>query len=95
MNENVIECAIEWLRGDKEATVTAYNASKLKNRVTKLAEEYPDDFKVLYTNDDGSIMAHIPVSCIRIARPTQMSDERKQELAERMRGIRKHDDDTE
>ena len=42
MNENVIECAIEWLRGDKEATVTAYNASKLKNRVTKLAEEYPD-----------------------------------------------------
>lgn len=38
MAENCNECSIAWIRGGEYAEVSAYNGSKIKERVLKLAE---------------------------------------------------------
>lgn len=84
------ESAIEWLRGDKEVTVTFPNATKESNRVKEYAEAYPDEVKIVRRNPDGSIVARIPKRYIRISRPSvrEMTEEQRAEAAERLRKCR-------
>ena len=80
------ECVIEWLRGNKTATVTFPNNTRFKTKVKKLAEQYPDEVQVIVENKDGSIVAHLPVSYIKINRAKiDLTDEQKKERAERLR----------
>ena len=81
------EYAIEWVRGDKNAVVT-FPTGRFNNRVRKLAEEHPEDVKIKRTNQDGSIVAVIPVKYIKISAPPQFSEEYIEERRERMRGLR-------
>ena len=87
------ENAIEWLEGQKTVTVTLHS-QKLKNRVLKLAEQNPGKVKVIARPDDrgqnGYLLAHVPASWIRIDPPRKvnMSDERKEELRERLAAMR-------
>lgn len=83
------ECVIEWLKGNKTATVTFPSRTKFTTKVMKLAEEYPDEVQVCHVNKDGSIVAHIPVSYIKISHPRNItySEEYKTELRERMKKI--------
>lgn len=67
------EVVIEYFRGDKYASVTAYSGSRLKNKITNLAEKHSDVSMI--ENKDGSIFAHIPVEWIRIQPKKQMSPE--------------------
>ena len=83
-NEN----CIEWLRGQKTATVTVCQV-RLMNRIKKYAEEYPDKVEVLH--DAGSyLVAHVPVSSLRInIQPErEMSEEEKDVLRERLKRVR-------
>ena len=80
MNENVLE----WLNGDEFMTVTAPNASRLKGKVLKLAETNPD-IKVIRENPDGSIMAKVPVKCLSLRNPRQLTEEQREQIAERFR----------
>lgn len=84
---NVNECVIEFVRGDKTASVTAASSTRLNGRIKKLAEQFPEEVQILAVNEDGSIFAHIPVRFIRVGAPrkVEMSDEQKAELAERFR----------
>ena len=88
VNENVIE----WVKGEKVAGVTAATATRLKGRIQKLAKEYPQEVQIIANNEDGSIFAHIPVKWIRInpgqRTKTEMSDEQRSQLAERLRVAR-------
>lgn len=84
------ENAIEFLYGDKEATVT-FCSPRYVSKIKKLAEERPDECKIVVENKDGSIVAHVPVkwvkiSPIRAARP--MTEEQKEALTERLRKAR-------
>lgn len=79
MNENVIE----WLRGQKTATVTLANNTKLNSKVKKLSKEKPEDCQIVAENKDGSIVAHVPLKWIKISPPRQISEEQRQALAER------------
>lgn len=85
------ECDICYWRGEKHAEVTAYGGSKLKSQVEKLAEQEPDKVQIIRKNTDGSIFAHVPVEWVGVRRPRQvtMTEERKEELRERLRNIRK------
>ncbi len=38
MNDTVNEIVIEWIRRDSEAAVTPYSGSKIKNKITNLAQ---------------------------------------------------------
>lgn len=80
MRENVIE----FLQNEKIATVT-FTQGRYITRIKDLAEKKPDECKITHTNRDGSIVAHIPVSWIRINPTMELSEERKKELADRAR----------
>lgn len=72
------ENGIEFLRGAKEATVQFTNGSRLKTRVKKLAESHPDKCKVLVENTDGTLLAHIPVTWIKIGPPKKVSESQRE-----------------
>lgn len=69
MAENCNECSIAWIRGGEYAEVSAYSGSKLKGRVLKLSEQFPDDVKILATNKDGSIFARVPAKYVKLRAP--------------------------
>lgn len=87
--DGVIENVIEWLRGDKEAKVTAPTASKLKGQVMRLAEKYPDEVRIIDENRDGSIYASVPVKWVNIRHPRILSDKQIEAAKERLERIRK------
>ena len=88
MSENTNECVIEWVRGGDHAGVTAHSNSRLKSRIEKLAEKFPDKVKIIARNEDGSIFAHVPISYVKVNPPRQVSEEFKQESAERLKNAR-------
>ena len=65
MADTVQENVLEFYKGSKVATVTLC-AKRYINRVKKLAQKFPDEFEVVAENEDGSIVAHIPVKAIKI-----------------------------
>ena len=80
-NEN----AIEWLDTKPKATVTLHGG-RLKNRVMKLAEEYPDEVEIRREpgENGGFLVAKIPAKWVKITPPRrlELTDERKEELRE-------------
>lgn len=82
-NEN----AIEWLDTQQKATVTLHGG-RLKNRVMKLAEEYPDDVEIRREPDGngGFLVAKIPAKWVKITPPRrlELTDEQKEELMARL-----------
>lgn len=83
MRENVIE----WYTGNDTVTVTL-TQQRFINKVRKLAETNAN-VTIEAENEDGSILAHLPVSFIKISAPRQMSEEQKVEAAERLKSVRK------
>lgn len=83
MTENCNECSIAWIRSGEYAEVSAHNGSKMKGRVLKLAEQHPEDVKVLAINKDGSIFAHVPVKYVKLRAPRELTEEQRAELIER------------
>lgn len=67
------EIVIEWFKGDKVASVTAYSGSRIKNKIVKLAQKHTEVSMV--ENMDGSIFAHIPADWIKIQPKRAMTQE--------------------
>lgn len=80
------ESVIEWLRGDKEISVSFPSGTKECNRVLAYAEEYPDEVRIVHKNPDGSIVARLPKKYLRISRPAvrEMTEEQRAEARERL-----------
>jgi len=80
-NENVIE----FLRSEKTATLT-FSQGRYIFKVKKLAEKRPDECQITKENKDGSIVAHVPVSWIKISPPKEMNftEEQLKERTERL-----------
>ena len=91
MNDySVNEFSIYRTKDDDMWEVSFASNSKLKNRLLKLAKEYPDEVKGLIENEDGSVYAWIPISWVKINRSkrsdeTQMSEEDKARKTETLR----------
>lgn len=77
---DVPENAIEWLKGRKTATVTLAGGTSLNTRVRKLAKSKPDKCQIMDENDDHTIVAHIPVSWIKINPERELSETQLAEL---------------
>lgn len=86
-NEN----AIEWLDSRDKATVTLHGG-RLKNRVLRLAEEYPEEVEIRREPDEngGFLVAKIPAKWVKITPPRrlELTDEQKEELRERLKAHR-------
>lgn len=85
MHENVNEFDICWCRGDEMAGVTCPSSSAMKSKVMKLAEEHPDEVKIIVENRDGSLLAHVPIKCISVRWPRQVSEEQAAAAGERFK----------
>ena len=85
--DDLKENVIEFLLNEKVATISVCQGRYI-TRIKELAKKKPDECKITHTNRDGSIVAHIPVSWIRIKPNMELSDERREELSERMRKLR-------
>lgn len=85
MNENVIE----WLTRQDVATITL-SQQKYITKIERMAKSHPNDVEITARNKDGSIVAHVPLSFIKISpkKKVEMSDERKEQLAETLRKAR-------
>lgn len=68
-----MENVIEFLRGEKTASVT-FCQGRYVSRIKKLATKYPDECQIVRENRDGSILAHVPVSWIKVSRPAELSE---------------------
>lgn len=79
------ENVIGWYKDSKIATVT-FSQGRYINMIKKLAENHPDDVKIL-ENTDGTILAYIPVKAIHISivHRAEMTDEQKKAASERMK----------
>ena len=75
---------IEFLRNSKKATVT-FCQPKFVTKIKKLAEQYPDEVKIVKENKDNSIVAHVPTSYVKISRPREYTEEQKAAMAKRLR----------
>ena len=60
-NENVIE----WLCGDKEVCCT-FTQKKFVNKIRKMSETHGELIKILAENQDGSLMARIPLRALHL-----------------------------
>lgn len=81
MRENVIE----FFNNDKVATVT-FSQGRYISRVKKLVEKYPNECKIVAENEDGSIVAKIPTSAIKLnIVKRDMTEEQKQDGAKRLK----------
>lgn len=75
--------AIEWLTGDDKVTVT-FSQRKYISIIKKLAEK-SDEVVIKHENNDGSIVAHIPLSFVKISKKKEMSDEARAAASERFK----------
>ena len=59
------ENCIEWLSGDKIAYCT-FGQRKYINKVKALAEKRPGEVEIVRENQDGSILAKLPLRAIHL-----------------------------
>ena len=78
------ENVIEFVKDGKQATVS-FTQGRYITRIKELAEKRPDECQITATNKDGSIVAHIPTSWIKINPTKELTDEQRAALSERAR----------
>ena len=77
------EFVIEWIKGNSVASVTCPSNSRLANKIRNLAKNHKEI--IVIRDENGALFAHIPVSTVSIRKPIEISDEKRQELSERMK----------
>lgn len=86
MNESNKENCIEFLTGDKRATISL-TSRKYISKIKKLQEANPELVDYI-ENKDGSICAHVPVNYIKISAPKQVSEEQREAASRRLKEYR-------
>ena len=57
----------------------------VRNKLERLAEEYPDEVECISRNADGSVYYHVPWRYVHIFRPRDVSEEERLMLSKRLR----------
>lgn len=88
MSDNFKETSIDYLTCDNHAVFYS-GETKWINKMRRFAEEYPDEVRIQQDSEWG-LIAHIPRSWMKVAPPRKvnMTDERRQQLANRMAAMR-------
>ena len=91
------ENVIEWLRNAKTATVS-FSQPRFINKIKALAEKFPEMVEITH-EQAGALVAHIPVSAVKIniVIPREMSEEEKEAARQRLAKYREKqaNEDTE
>lgn len=70
------ENLLEWLTGDKTIACTL-SQKKHVNLFRKFSEKFPEDYRIIHENEDGSIYGEMPISCVSFRSPVRLSPEEK------------------
>ena len=81
------ENVFEFVQNSDTATVTLCQGRYI-TRIRELAEKKPDKCKIVTENRDGSIVAHIPTSWIRINPDKELSEEHREKLRQNLERTR-------
>lgn len=83
------ETCVEFVRG--ESTLSWYSSdAKWINRMVQLANERPDEVKIVWKDEDG-LMVHCPASWFKPPKPPikrDLTPEQREELVVRMKKAR-------
>lgn len=82
------ENAIEWYNGHDTITISL-SQRKFINKINNLAQKYPKEVKIDRINPDGTVLAHIPLSYLKIQRPRILTEEEREKARERLSQYRK------
>lgn len=87
-----METAMGYLTEDEGRAWFSSDERKWRNRIMKLAEEYPEQVKItVYPEDnDGCINAWIPAKWIRVKPPVKrnLTEEQRMAMSERLKKAR-------
>lgn len=87
MYKTEIETTTNYMYGDETFTMSS-SESKWINRIKKYSEQYPNDVKITYINEDGSIMAEINKKWFKISPPRKVSDKQRELASQRFKALR-------
>lgn len=82
--DRCIENVIEFLENQEVATCT-FSQGRYKTRIKKLAADHPQECQIVAENEDGTLVAHIPVEWIRINPGMELTGEQREKRAEQAR----------
>ena len=85
--EPMRDITIGWEKGDAYASVDT-PPCRIKSKLQRLHEKYPDEFGCYIENEDGSLYAKVPAKWIKISPPKNMSEEFKEAARERFAKMR-------
>ena len=89
--KNIREMNVNWVDVDDMVSVTAYQ-KKMINQLIKLAEDHPDEVRIVAVNDDGTTVVHLPKKYVHVSfyesSKREMSEEQKAAAAERLKKAR-------
>lgn len=78
---------MEWLTGE-EIIACTFSQLKYVNLFRRLSEKFPEEYRIIYENEDGSIYGEMPLSCISFRSPVRLSPEEKARRAVLMNKLR-------
>ena len=82
--ENSENC-IEWLTGQHTITCTI-SQGKYISKIKRLAEKYPKKVNILAENDDGTILAKLPLKALKLnIIEKELTDEQREEMSRRFK----------
>ena len=88
----MIETSIDRFQGDDFCTVFTAER-KFISQIKELAKQYPNDVKIQYINNDGSIGAKAPYDWFRFIKPKtkrNYTKEQRDAMSERMKKAREN-----
>ncbi len=82
--EKINENLMEWLTGE-EIIACTFSQRKHVNLFRKFSERYPEDYRLIAENEDGSIYGEVSINCISFRSPSRLTDEQRAERAKQAR----------
>ena len=68
----MLETVYEHIKGNNTFTITAAERWSI-GMIRRLKEKYPDQVDIRYINQDGSVLAHLPIEWMRIVPKRKVS----------------------
>lgn len=88
----MIETSIDRVQGDNYCIVFT-GEKKFINQLKEFSKLYPNDVKIQYENNDGSIEVKVPYNWFRFIKPPtkrSYTEEQRKAMSERMKRARKN-----
>lgn len=88
----MIETSIDRVQGDNYCIVFT-GEKKFINQLKEFSKLYPNDVKIQYENNDGSIEVKVPYNWFRFIKPPtkrNYTEEQRKAMSERMKRVREN-----